>query len=411
MNIGKLFWIVYALCALFILFSVYGIVGFLEYTAGPEIVLADTDTPAQANDPFPFDDASPKVPANPIIFTDDFTYGWQSAVWDSDVRATVESAFSGTRSLHFRTQVPWAGVVFESRSRPSTFKSIQMAVHAIQNGEGIYIEAKGKDGRSIGRAPLSWYYPNHTLVKGAWVLLSIPASQIGIQGDNFGSFSLVSALPSEAYVDQILLSTAQVDWPVYIPPINSYDVPLVITGGTTLPYSVDSAYTNWRRLYGLFTTTTPVKTGSELSEFGSQGSLAVFTDGGQFANYKFESKINWGTGDVFTLVARFKDESNYVSCAFADASSGAALYIVKKGESTRLGETPQLQRPQIDAMINRTNAIEVIGNTVGCYVDGVRVLVMTLPQIEPVGTVGIATWSKLPKNFPHTILNLHVEVK
>ncbi|MEN9390122.1 MAG: hypothetical protein RLZZ283_222 [Candidatus Parcubacteria bacterium] len=411
MNIGKLFWVGYAIAALFILFSVYGIVGFLEYTSGPEIVLADTDTPAQANDPFPFDEASPKVAANPIIFTDDLSYGWQTAVWDSDVRASTDTVFSGTRSLHFRTQVPWAGVVFESRSKPAPFKSIQLSVNAVQNGDGLYLEAKGKDGRSIGRAPLSWYYPAHALVKGAWVSLSIPASQLGIQGDNFSSLSLVSAMPSEAYLDQIMLSTAQVDWPVYIAPVLTYDVPLVITNKGTLPYTPDATYSNWRRLYGMFTTTTPVKTGSELTELGSQGSLALYTDGGQFTNYKFESTINWGTGDVFTLVARFKDESNYISCAFADASTVAALYLVTKGESIRLGESPQLQRPQMDAFINRKNAIEVIGNTVGCYVDGERVLSMTLPQMESTGTIGVATWSKLPKTIPHTILNLSVEAK
>ncbi len=399
------FWNYYGLSCLIVFMTIFVTISFITYTNGPAVVLADSVFPDAAKDVFPVRNLK-LIQANPVVFDDDVSYGWSIDTWKSSAISSVQGAQGN--ALHITSSEAWGGVQFETRAPLASGTAVTLNVYAPTAPNALILEINDKKGKSLGRFPLFWYAPNHILATSTWTRVTIPIQHANTTFKNVGSISVVTSTTTDAYIDDVAFVSTELSWPRYVPPPDQYYVPLAITGSTTLPYTADFKKL-WRSLYGKFIVTDDVRVGPILSETGSQGSMAVYTDGGSFTDYRATARLKWGTTESFGLVARFVDENNYVSCNYSELYSMVSMFAVRNGESTQLGDTPELARTSFyDRDILRENSIEVVGNKVSCFMDGERVLSITVPGISPRGTTGISTWTRYSDALPHVIKSFTV---
>ncbi len=398
------FWNIYGIACIVVFVCLFGVVAFITFTNGPAVVLPDSIvTPSKA--PRFALGAFNQKNTQPQIFSDSVKFGWNEASWGGSAVPTTELRSTGEKSLKVSVAEEWGGVIFEPKAAVASGSSVSFDVSSKAALESLYVEISSGT-RNSYRAPLSWYKSAQN--SGDWIHVVVPLSHASTTPHALKSISFISKTPTALYLDSIgLTNEVSAQSVVYVAPPDGS--PIVITGKSVLPYSAQFN-TLWTSAYGRFSPRGETALiGPKASEKGSQGSLAIFTDGGAWTDYRVTTHMKWGTTETYGLVARYTDDRNYVSCDFSDNYSMVSLFQVKNGFSTQLGDTPELPRKSFyERDIEHVNEIEVVGNRVSCYLDGDRVISMNVPGISATGTVAVASWTRYPDAFPHHILKFEV---
>lgn len=141
------------------------------------------------------------------------------------------------------------------------------------------------------------------------------------------------------------------------------------------------------------------------SHAGTTGSL-VFLDGSNlWGNYVFKSRVDLIRGQVFSLLARYKNDNNYVACVFTTESirieqmANGERRVVRelKGNFESIGN-------------NREVGIGAYDDKVNCYVDGK----ITLEEFNSSamlehGGIGFKTWDPTLGNSELILKSVSVE--
>jgi len=344
--------------------------------------------------------------ALPLAFAD---WSWGVSVdWNS-----IEQTYEGTHSFKIQFLQQWSGMrVNASDIDLSAYQGLSLAVYPDANVGNVYIEFFDTFGKSLGRQSIGWYAPGNSLKPGTWNFATIPLANLMPAGQSLrpiSGYSITSDSPGTIYVDAVHLekTTAAADrWvepaPVATTPAPVTPIPLPYTLSLT-PESVDG----WYKDFGRFDLTENGVSAGPIPE-KTNGSMAYVEGGANWKDYRVDAVVYWGPVETFSLLVRFVDDANFISCAFSRYGEQAQLYEVKNGNSTLLGTTPTLPVRASEPWKDAKHAASVQGNTVSCYQDGIRVLSYTLPDISPTGTVGIETWTRNSLDAPHTLESLTV---
>jgi hypothetical protein len=169
----------------------------------------------------------------------------------------------------------------------------------------------------------------------------------------------------------------------------------------TLPYKPEILVKkDWKNVFGLLSDKDNILIfGTNASTTSSQ---AVLIGSQDWTNYKFNVLLTWSSGSSATLVARYKDQKNYVACSFGEYGSSVRLYKVVNGVSKTVAQSPRLPYPSIEAWKDNNFSISVDKNAVSCLKDGEWIVRGDLEDIPLSGSVGIKTYDRI---------NGHAQVK
>lgn len=170
-----------------------------------------------------------------------------------------------------------------------------------------------------------------------------------------------------------------------------------------LPYFDNfSGYNGWVKNYGQLS----IENNSMIIESNFSDGGSIFLEGSYlWKNYIFKSKVELLKGQSFLLFARYKDDSNYVSCEFTPdfiriesiIKGERKLIQEKKGNFAFLGK-------------NREVGIGTENNTIDCYIEDEVVMkgynIMDLPSY---GGVGFKIWNSEINNSKIIIKEVSVE--
>ena len=133
---------------------------------------------------------------------------------------------------------------------------------------------------------------------------------------------------------------------------------------------------------------------------------AVFLDGTYlWQNYVFKADVYPAKGQVFSLMARYKDGKNYAMCSLSDRS--IKIEQVLNGERKIFSE---LKGDFVFIGRNREAGMGVYGNTVNCYLDG-KIIIKgyNLNQSLNQGGIGFKTWDPQVNNSELIIKEISAE--
>ena len=179
---------------------------------------------------------------------------------------------------------------------------------------------------------------------------------------------------------------------------------LEIIKDKTLPHEDNfSDYTGWVKKWGRISLTS---NSIILSSQPSTNGGSIFLEGSYlWEDYIFKSNVKLQKGQTFSLLSRYKDDKNYVSCVFSPefirveqmANGKRKLALVEKGNNKLIGK-------------NKKVGIEVYDNNVACYVDGKAVIRGdNVNNILEHGGIGFQTWDPQINNSEIIIKGVVVE--
>ncbi len=157
---------------------------------------------------------------------------------------------------------------------------------------------------------------------------------------------------------------------------NSFDKPL--------PFADDfTKDTGWRATWG---TAQPIPGWLSLAASDTTGA-SVFLDGTRlWKNYTYRATLDWTAGSNVTLLARYRDGNNYLSCTFGNG-------YVSIGNTVD-GKTMDLLRKENAVPVSSgsevTLGMDVRDHTVTCLSKGSPVATASAPDTS--GGIGIKTW-------------------
>jgi hypothetical protein len=141
---------------------------------------------------------------------------------------------------------------------------------------------------------------------------------------------------------------------------------------------------------------------------GGDGMVA-YLGGRNWQDYKVDTVLDWGSITSLSLLMRFKDDGNFVSCAFGEYGAGVQLYQVANGFSKVLGESPSLPVPDQDPWYHVHVGAKVVGNRASCFLNNEEIIGANIPTIAATGTVGLEAWDGAALRAPHHILYFRVD--
>jgi hypothetical protein len=171
----------------------------------------------------------------------------------------------------------------------------------------------------------------------------------------------------------------------------------------SLPFKDDFlGYSGWTKTIGKAELTSiglHIKTGE-----GTTGS--VFLDGTRgWVNYAFSATVNWLKGSNLSLLARYSDDSNYLSCNFS--TDRVRIESKIKGETSVLSEEKRALDFPVESMIF---GIRTEGNVIECLIDNRIVLVHNNEQnLLSSGGIGFRNWDAISGNGVVTVQKVNVE--
>ena len=71
-----------------------------------------------------------------------------------------------------------------------------------------------------------------------------------------------------------------------------------------------------------------------------------------------------------------------------------------EGASTTLASSPGIAVRAYEPWKDAKAGAEVMGNRVSCFVDGNRIISATIPDISPLGSIGVESWTRTPTTLP-----------
>lgn len=335
------------------------------------------------------------------------------ADWSWGVRVNwnaADTAYSGAQSFRVTFLQDWSGVRAQAPDIDiSKFDGISLSVYP-EDMDDLFLEVFDQYGNSLGRQSLGWYTESGKLQKNTWNQVSVPFANlfpVGQAKRTISGYAISTVHPGVTYVDEVRLESsvpAHARW--YEPkPVEYVEVPEKPETPASLPYTL--AYTPetstlWKTIFGRFdVTATGVRIGTNPQK--TTGSMSYIKGGQNWADYRIDTKLYWGQTSAFSILLRYVDDANFVSCAFSHYNEIVQIYSVQKGVSTLLATSPTLpidaQEPWRDAKAGAS----VQGDRVSCYVNGEKVLSATIPEMSLFGKAGLETWTRNTFDSPHTL--------
>ena len=133
---------------------------------------------------------------------------------------------------------------------------------------------------------------------------------------------------------------------------------------------------------------------------------AVFLDGSYlWQDYVLKADVYLTKGQVFSLMARYKDGKNYVMCSFSDKSVRIEQFL--NGERKILSE---IKGDFVFIGRDRKAGIGVQNNTVNCYLDDkIAMKGYNLDQSLNHGGIGFKTWDPQMNNSELIVKEIFIE--
>lgn len=158
----------------------------------------------------------------------------------------------------------------------------------------------------------------------------------------------------------------------------------------------------WKKGWGIF--------GIENNHFilgkntSTTGSMAVLDGAYLWKNYFFNAKADWIKGDNVSVLARYINDKNYVSCSFSDDKLRIEQYL--NGNKRVMVEKKNFfEMPKKDVRLG----IMVNGDKTECLVNGNSVIyAYYLSPVLSHGGVGIKTWDPEVNNSEIIVKNVEV---
>jgi hypothetical protein len=344
---------------------------------------------------------------------------FQSWTWQAtaDWRST-EQKKEGSAALKIVSTAPGGTV---GMSGPGivlkNIKSISLSVYPDANVGDLLLDLYDKNGNSLGTQSIGWYATSSTLAPNQWQQVVIPLHNFLGQpnASTVSGFSISTKNPGVVYVDAVQLSGISSDHPAWVAPPeeagHAFD-PFATSSPVALPYTFSptpDSLSRWYTYFGLFApgASGQIETGP-LASTKSTGSMSVFRGGRKWADYHVDAMLDWGEASAFSLLSRFSDDGNFVSCAFSRYGETAQIYQVKKGVSTFVSQTPPLAVKDYEPWIGVKVGMQVEGNKVSCYINDAWVLGATITDMPPSGSTGIETWDPNPSAAPDKLRTFSV---
>lgn len=352
--------------------------------------------------------------STPYLYRESLPARFDDWSWDATANwRSTEEHHQGSRSIRADFEKEWAGIRSSGPAISiSPYASIDLSVYPASNVGDLYVELYDIYGRSLGQQSIGWYVPGGTLQPAVWQEVSIPLKNIigTAYVDKISGFSISTKKPGTAFIDDVYLSKELIPHAVWTEPTDGPVDLFKDAIPALLPYTLSFApedIQQWKNLFGRFEVQeADVKIGALPEK--TNGSMAMFTGGKEWNNYRVDAIVYWGPTETFSLLMRFQDDGNFVSCAFSGYGATAQIYQVKKGVSTLIGQSPGLPIPDADAWNNVKHGGSVSGDKVRCYLYGEEVLSATLPDMPTEGTVGVETWTRGSYDYPHLLRSLTV---
>lgn len=336
--------------------------------------------------------------------------------WRSD-----EDAYEGIYSLKANILEPWGGVRINREPIDiSSYSSFSFAIKPTLETNELYVELHDEFGNGMGRQMIGWYATTSTstLSHDIWDQIEIPlVNLLPLDGRKarVSGFSVSSSKPGIFYLDSVKLGKTEVvreRWQessldaanastLSDPFSDASDMPLP-SFPSRLSLHLERYYDLWRPIFGLFDRVDKkIRVGP--SPRKTNGSMVVFNGGKEWKDYRVDTEIHQGVVSTFSILVRFIDGKNFVSCAFSIDGSLTIVYQMKDGESFTIAkqELPPLNRhrPWYDIKYGA----KVAGDELTCSMQGRDPLTVVIPTMPEHGTVGIETWSAESRDYPHTI--------
>jgi hypothetical protein len=291
-------------------------------------------------------------------------------------------------------------------------KSIRLQTRVDASVGDLLINLYDKNGNALATQSLGWYTSNGTLTPDTWQSVTIPLANLagGTVPATINGFSISSKNSGMAYIDAVQLTKTDAQHTAWVaPPPSAGEAfnPFATSSPVALPYTFTpnpDALARWYTYFGTFgpSASGEIQAGPSASA-KTTGSMTVFRGGRTWSDYHIDTTINWGEVSVFSLLARFVDDGNFVSCAFSRYGETVQLYQVTKGTSNFISQTPPLPVKDFEPWVGVNMGIEVQGNRVSCFMNGTEVLHASLPSMAAKGSAGFETWDPNPAAAPHTM--------
>jgi hypothetical protein len=395
---------------------------YLNLPDDPQLALAVGVTFDPSKDPFEASSTNrtPSSLFSGYLYEDSIPYGFSDWSWDTAINwRNNTDPTEGSYAAYVQFLKPWAGARLATRPlNLSSYNSLKVAVKPDANVQDLYIQLYDKYGNASPRQSLGWYAASGSLTQGQWNTVLIPLDNLLSSADEKKSvtgFSISSETPGGTYMDDVELKADLVVRDKWKEPENSTYAwigsdPFSGTVQVPLPYTMsfdDESLKSWKQLFGQFTKMNDAILVGPVPK-KTTGSMAVFGGGKDWTDYRVDATAYWGVASSLSLIARFQNDKNFVSCAYSNYGQIVQIYSVKDGDSELLGQTPALAISGYEPWKNVKQGMEVRGDRVSCYLNGDKVLSADISDMPPSGTVGIETWTQNSEDYGHKILDLSV---
>ncbi len=199
--------------------------------------------------------------------------------------------------------------------------------------------------------------------------------------------SLAEATSTEAVIPKPVIMVASLALPYF------FNIPANMTDAET--YILDPNQRNpWQNTYGLSRLDGGVLNLSAGST--TSGASVVLPGGSNWTDYSFNANINWIKATDIELVARYADSKNYVACDFLDQGTHVKIYAHHNGKQDPLDESSNLFSNGFQPIWPYgLIGVEVRGNTVSCLRDNKVVVMTTITNMPPQGSIGFQVYGPM----------------
>jgi hypothetical protein len=407
----KLFW---TIVGILIIFYCIGIV-VLIYSYNPTktadaaavgIVFDPSRDPFEGKRP---NDIRPKF-SGEYFYQDDLPLAFADWSWGVNVDwNSRDISYEGLNSFKINFLQDWSGMRVNASDIDLTpYQGISLAVYPKSDLGDLYIEVFDTFGNSLGKQSLSWYTSSGKLIPDAWNAVVIPFDNLfpPDQGRRpITGYAISTVHPGIAYLDSVHLETSvapHARW--YLPqPVDVEVVPEKPDPPISLPYTLSftpDVKDQWKTIFGKFEPTPDgIRIGTNPEK--TTGSMSYVRGGQNWSNYSIDTTLYWGQTSAFSILLRYVDDANFVSCAFSNYDEVVQIYSVQKGVSTLIGTSPGLPIRDYQPWKDAKAGASVRGDAVTCYVDGEKALSAEIPTMSASGSAGIETWTQNTFDSPH----------
>ncbi len=354
---------------------------------------------------------------NGYLYQDSIPFGFDDWSWNTknNWRSKLDSN-DGSFSIQTVFLKPWGGVRLNSpTTNIENYKSVTIVIKPGVNSDILYFEFYDKYGKSMGRQLLGWYAPNSSLVVNEWNTIKIPLQNLlPIENSTITGFSISSKNEGTIYVDSVRLENEQIThdkWSYVEPDVWVDKGPFFGITQVSLPYIesfTDFSLKSWKNMFGkLIFKSDSILVGPSPKE--TNGSIVIYGGGENWTNYKVDANVFWGQTSTFSILSRFANDANFVSCSYSNYGQTVQIYSVANGVSSLISQTPTLAILGFEPWKNVKHAMSVTGNSVECFMDDEQVLRADITSMPKQGSVGFETWSQNSQDYPHKIQSVSVK--